>query len=61
MDGGEGGAMSMTEERWADEEAWWTMGAAEARVFLSRRRATPRNPGIKRCRSAGAIKPLLST
>lgn len=22
--------MSMTEERWADEEAWWTMGAAEA-------------------------------
>ena len=23
--------MSRTEDRWADEEAWWTMGAAEAR------------------------------
>lgn len=23
--------MSRTESRWADEEAWWTMGAAEAR------------------------------
>lgn len=31
MDDRKGGAMSLTEERWADEEAWWTMGAAEAR------------------------------
>ncbi len=23
--------MSLTEERWDDETAWWTMGAAEAR------------------------------
>lgn len=23
--------MSLTEERWADEEGWWTMGPAEAR------------------------------